>query len=75
VGLPLSSRSGPVFADVRKLSEPAFLSSFLVGNGEGVPDPVDGTLRQFGDLERRQIDLETLLQNGCEDDYEANFAH
>ena len=39
------------------------LSGFLTGTT--VTDPVDGTMRDFNDLERRAADLEALLGTDC----------
>jgi hypothetical protein len=50
----------------RAAGETAGISGFL--SGAAVADPVDGTIRQFGDLERRATDMEGLLcaQTGLE---------
>ena len=42
---------------------PVRLSGFLTGTT--VTDPVDGTMRDFNDLERRAADLEALLGTAC----------
>jgi hypothetical protein len=42
---------------------PAPLSGFLTGIS--VPDPVDGTVRDFNDLERRRQDLQNLIDTPC----------
>ena len=42
---------------------PVHLSAFLTGTT--VADPVDGTLRDFNELERRAADLENLVNNSC----------
>ena len=42
---------------------PVHLSGFLTGTT--VADPVDGTLRDFNELERRAADLENLVNNSC----------
>lgn len=48
------------------------LSRFLIGNGSlaapttfTMPDPVSGTPRTYGDLQRRQTDLATLQSSTC----------
>lgn len=44
-------------------ASPVKLSGFLTGTT--VADPIDGTLREFNDLERRAADMEELLNTSC----------
>ena len=57
----------------RNAGVPSVLSNFLLGTGTlaspnalfSVPDPVDSTPRLYGDLFRRQADLNALISNAC----------
>jgi hypothetical protein len=51
------------FLHIRKGPVNVQLSGFLTG--VTVADPVDGTLRDFDDLERRAAHMESLLNNSC----------
>lgn len=46
-----------------RFGSPVALSGFLTGTT--ATDPVDGTVRQFNDLERRAADMEELLNSSC----------
>jgi hypothetical protein len=50
-------------ADFVHMSAGGVLSGFMTG--VTVADPVDGTLRDFNDLERRAADMEELLGTSC----------
>jgi hypothetical protein len=53
------------FTHVREapFGTPAPLSGFMTGIS--VPDPVDGTVRNFNDLDRRRQDLQNLIDTPC----------